>query len=95
MAEKLTEPAQRLTLDKKPPGSMDDEYIRCYLDDPGAGKAAAYCCAGGEGRHQNNMAQRAFDLHKRLSGDIEKQLAQRIASGGAQGVVGGRDKQWQ
>lgn len=64
------------------PMSLDDDYIKAYLQHPEKGQTSAIRQAGYTGSHPS---QRAYKLHKRLSGEIEKALNIKMAESTALG----------
>jgi len=63
------------------PGEIDERYIQAYLDNPGSGKLWALNTAG----HPNPTPQRAWQVHDRLSDQIDKRLDKLILSDAALG----------
>lgn len=63
------------------PGSYDKQYIDAYLADPVAGKLEALRVSG----YPNPTRGRAWEIHKRLAKDIDKELDQLLLQDGALG----------
>lgn len=63
-------------MSRRSPGALDEHYINAYLEHPEAGKTAALRKAGYTGK---NISQRASEIHRRLSRQIESALEAKMA----------------